>query len=43
MKNENEMLELFQVEELEKRYEMCWMFCADVDVPVDVDIEESKE
>lgn len=25
MKNEQEMLDLFQVEELEKRYEMGWL------------------
>jgi hypothetical protein len=25
MKNRNEMLEIFQVEELEKRYEMGWI------------------
>nr|MBC7613328.1 hypothetical protein [Pseudopedobacter sp.] len=30
MKNENELLELFQVEELEKRYEMGWIKSTEV-------------
>jgi hypothetical protein len=32
MKNENELLDLFQVEELEKRYEMGWISKVEVSV-----------
>ncbi len=35
MKNENELLDLFQVEELEKRYEMGWIKSAEVSGSVD--------
>ncbi len=40
MKNEQEMLDLFQVEELEKRYEMGWVRLGEYDGPgVGVKIE----
>lgn len=35
MKNENELLDLFQVEELEKRYEMGWISSGEVSGSVD--------
>jgi hypothetical protein len=37
MKNENELLDLFQVEELEKRYEMGWLKSGSASVSVDAD------
>lgn len=37
MKNEQEMLNLFQVEELEKRYEMGWIKKTEVSVEADSD------
>ena len=35
MKNESELLELFKVEELEKRYEMGWVKSVEIEVSCD--------
>ena len=37
MKNEQEMLDLFQVEELEKRFEMGWVERGSISVSVNLD------